>query len=84
VLPVNSAALAHARTVRPVRQGTRALRQVVHHPTPGRGPSTHVQRAPPQVLNAVIDVRIGANNHLNYCCFIYIYKATIVFMDLCV
>jgi hypothetical protein len=57
----NSAASAHAWTVRSVRQGTRALRQVADHPAPGRGPSAPVQRAPPPVIIAVIGARIGAN-----------------------
>jgi septal ring-binding cell division protein DamX len=58
---VNSAAPTHVRTVRPVRQGTLALLQVVDRPTPSRGPSAPVQRAPPPVLNAVIGARIDVN-----------------------
>jgi hypothetical protein len=34
-------------------------------PAPGRGPSTPMQRAPSQVLNAVIGARIDANSSLD-------------------
>jgi hypothetical protein len=64
--PVNSAAPAHAQTVRPLG-ADRPARQAgnpspdAYRLAPGRGPSAPVQRAPPHVLNEVIGVRIDIN-----------------------
>jgi hypothetical protein len=65
------AAPAYARTVRLVRQGTRALRQVADCSAHGRGPfgpwrglSTPVQRAPMPVPVIVISTRKGVNNDI--------------------
>jgi hypothetical protein len=46
-------------------QGTWALRQVADCLAPGRKRSASTQRASPQVLNAVIGARIGANRWHN-------------------